>query len=77
MMIWPWEMSYSIVDLAIRVACAFSSKLPYRPFGAMFVVKEFDEGVSWVAVSALRVCRGRAGCCNDWLDIRTRRCSLE
>lgn len=57
-MVWPWKMFYSIVDLAVRIACTFGAKFPYRPLGAMFVVKELDQGVSWVAVSALGICRG-------------------
>lgn len=55
-MVWPWEMLYSVVDLAIRIACTFGAKLPYPPLGSMFVVKEFDQSVGWVAVSALGIC---------------------
>ena len=55
-MVWPGEVFYSMVDLAVRVTCTFSTELPYRPLGAMFVVKKFDKGVGWVAVSALGIC---------------------
>lgn len=51
-MVRPWEMLYPVVDLAVRVARTFSAKLPYRPVGAMLVVKKSDKGVSRVAVSA-------------------------
>ena len=54
-MIRPWEVFYSVVDLAVRIAGTFSTELPYRPVGAMFVVKKLDQGVSWVTVSALRI----------------------
>ena len=69
-MVWPWKMIYSIVDLAVRVACTFSAKLPYRPLVAMFVVEESDQGIGWVTVSALGICRRWARGSNDWLGIR-------
>ena len=60
-MVRPWEMFYSVVDLAVRIACTFCAEFPYRPLVTMFVVKEFDEGVGWVAVSTLWIRRGWAG----------------
>ena len=54
-MVRPWEMLYSIVDLTVRVAGPFSAKLPYGPIGAMLIVQKLDEGISWVAVGALRI----------------------
>ena len=59
-MVWPWKMFYAIVDLAVRIARTFSTKLPYGPLGAVFVVQKFDKGVGWVTVSALGICRGWA-----------------
>ena len=70
-MVRPWEMFYSVVDLAVRIACTFSAKLPYRPHGTMFVVQEFDQGVGWVAVSTLWICRGRARGSDNWPTIRS------
>lgn len=70
-MVRPWEMFYPIVDLGVRIAGTFGAKLPYGPIGAMFVVKESDKGVSWVAVSALWVGGGGAGCGDYWLGIRS------
>ena len=61
MMVWPRKMFYSIIDLTVRVACSLCAKLPYRPFGTMFIVEKFDKCVGWVAVSALGICRGWAG----------------
>lgn len=69
-MVGPWKMFYSIVDLAVRIACTFSAKLPYRPLGTMFVVQEFDKRVGWIAVCTLWICRGRARGSDDWLGIR-------
>lgn len=69
-MVWPGKVFYSIVYLAVRIACTFGAKFPYGPFGAMFIVKEFDEGVGWVAVSALGICRGWTRGSDDWLSIR-------
>ena len=54
-MVRPWEMLYSVVNLTIRIAGSFSAKLPYGPIGAMLIVQKLDQGVSWVAVSALRI----------------------
>ena len=70
-MVGPWKVFYSIVDLAIGIACTFGAELPYRPLRAMFIVKEFDQGVGWVAVSALGICGGRARGGDDWLCIRS------
>ena len=70
-MVRPGEMLYSVVDLTVRIAGTFSAKLPYRPVGAMFVVQEFDKGVSWVAVSALWIGGGGARCGDYWLGIRS------
>lgn len=72
-MVWPWKVFYSIVDLAVRITCTFSTELPYRPLGAMFVVEELDKGVGWVAVSALGIRGGWARGGNDWLGIRKSR----
>ena len=54
-MVRPWEMLDSIVNLTVRIAGTFSAEFPYGPIGAMLIVKELDKGVSWVAVSALRI----------------------
>ena len=60
-MVRPWKMFDSVVNLAVRIACTLGAKFPYRPLIAMFVVKEFDEGVGWVTVSTLWIRRGWAG----------------
>lgn len=54
-MVRPREMLYSVVNLAVRIAGAFSAKLPYGPIGAMLIVQKLDKVVSGVAVSALRI----------------------
>ena len=69
-MVRPWEMLYPVVNLTVRIAGTFSAKLPYGPIGAMLIVQKLDKGVSWVAVSALRIGRGWARCGDYWLDIR-------
>ena len=69
-MVRPWEMLYPVVNLAVRVARTFSAKFPYRPVGAMLVVKKSDKGVSRVAVSAAWIGRGWARCGDYWLGIR-------
>ncbi len=69
-MVGPWEMFYSVIDLAVWIACSFGAKFPYCPHVAMFVVKEFDEGVGWVTVSALWICRGWARRGDYWQGIR-------
>lgn len=50
---------HAVVNLAIRVAGAFSTKLPYSPVFAMLRVEELYEGVEGVSVCALGV--GSAG----------------
>ena len=69
-MVRPGKVFYSIVYLAVRIACTFSAEFPYRPLVAMFVVEKFDKGVGWVAVSALGICGGWARGGDDWLSIR-------
>lgn len=69
-MVRPREMPDSVVDLTIRIAGTFSAKFPYCPVGAMFVVEEFDKGISWVAVSTLWIGGGWARCGDYWLGIR-------
>lgn len=69
-MVGPREMPDSVVDLTIRIAGTFSAKFPYCPVGAMFVVEEFDKGISWVAVSTLWIGGGWARCGDYWLGIR-------
>ena len=67
-MIWPWVMPYSTVDFGVWVTCPFRSKLPYRPLGLVLVVEKLDECVRWVAIRSLRIGRGGARGCNDFLD---------
>lgn len=66
MVIGPWIVSYSSVDLRVWVPCALGTELPYCPVDAMFVIQELDEGVCGVAVGALGVGRGWARRSNDW-----------
>lgn len=65
MVVWPGIVMYAVVHFAVRVAGAFGSKFPDRPFGAMFVVEKFNEGVCRVAVGTLWVGRRRPGCRDD------------
>lgn len=44
---------YTVVNLAVRVASAFCTKLPYRPVFTMFGVEELYEGVERIPVRAL------------------------
>ena len=55
MVVRPWIVPYSAIDLGVRVAGAFCTKLPDRPVLAMLIVKKFDQGVGRIAVSSLRV----------------------
>ena len=65
MVVRPWIVPYSAVDLRVRVTGAFSTKLPNCPVLAMLVVEKFDQGIGRVAVSSLRVSRGWAGGSDD------------
>lgn len=56
MVIGPWIVPYTIVDLAIGIARTFCPKLPYRPFRTMLVIEEFDKVFGRVAIGTLRVC---------------------
>ena len=60
-MVRPRVVSHAVVHHVIRVAGALGSKLPYRPFGAMFRIEELDKTVERVSVRSLRVGLGRAG----------------
>lgn len=59
-------MSDPAVDLRIRVAGAFSTKLPNCPVLAMLVVEKLDQRIGRVAISSLRIGRGWAGGRDDW-----------
>ena len=61
MVVRPWIVPYSAIDLGVRVTCTFSTKLPNCPVLAMLVVEKFDQGVGRIAISSLRVSGGWAG----------------
>ncbi len=55
MVVGPWIVSYSSVDLRVWVPCALGAELPYCPVDAMFIIQKLDEGVCGVAVGSLGV----------------------
>lgn len=65
MMVWKGIVVYTVVYLAVWIASAFGTELPYRPVFAMFRIEELDEGVERVTVCALRICATRARCGDD------------
>lgn len=64
-MIRPWIVPYPTIDFRIWIACALSAEFPYCPIRAVLVVKKFNESVSRVPVSTLRIGGGWSRCCDD------------
>jgi hypothetical protein len=46
----PWEMVYSVVNVLIWVASPFSPKLKDGPFFFMFLVKKSDEVIDRISI---------------------------
>lgn len=53
------------IHLTVRIPSPLCAELPYLPFLAVFVVKEFDELVEGVAVGSLGVGAAGARGCDD------------
>jgi hypothetical protein len=65
MMVGKRIVIHTVIDLAVWVAGAFGTELPYCPVFAMFRVEKLYERVKGVSVGALRICTAGSRCGDD------------
>ena len=53
MVVRPWEMVYSMIDLRIWVTGAFGAELEYGPVGSVLVIQELDQLICRISVRLL------------------------
>jgi hypothetical protein len=58
--VWPWEVVYSIVDLRVWISCTFSAELEDGPVSAMLVIEKLDKLVSRISICFLWPDRARS-----------------